>query len=76
MSNLDEEFEDEFGFIAPLPLSSNQRQIAPTDFPTGPSVGEMLPDFALPDASGRPVSLHDDRAGHRAAVVFFRSAVW
>jgi hypothetical protein len=76
VKNLDEEFEDEFGFVAPLPLSSSQRQIAPEDFPTGPAVGEILPDFELPDSMGRLVSLHSDRAGSRAAVVFFRSAVW
>jgi peroxiredoxin len=36
----------------------------------------MLPDFELPDAEGRPVRFHHDRAGRKAALVFYRSAVW
>ena len=69
-------YEDEFGFIAPAPLSSNQRKVPPEGFPTGPRVGERLPDFELPDQHGRPVRFHEHRNGSRAAVVFYRSAVW
>ncbi len=69
-------FEDEFGFIAPLPLSHGPRKIAPDGFPTGPEPGERLPDFELTDHTGRCVRLHEDRGDSKAAVVFFRSAVW
>jgi hypothetical protein len=72
----DRGFEDEYGFIAPLPLTSGQRGIAPEGFPTGPAIGERLPDFELCDPSGRRVRLHEDRGASKAAVLFFRSAVW
>jgi len=70
------EHEDEYGFIAPLPTSHNVRKLVPEDFPTGPVVGERLPDFELTDHGGRPVRFHYDRGASKAAVVFFRSAVW
>ena len=67
---------DEFGFDAPAPLGHPGRLGMPDDHPAGPGIGETLPDFALPDASGGIVRLHDHRDGARAVVVFFRSAVW
>lgn len=70
------DYEDEYGFIAPLPTSSGQRKLPPEGFPTGPAVGERLPDFELVDHTGRHVRLHEDRGSSKAAVVFFRSAVW
>ena len=53
-------------------------QRSPTDpgFPTGPAVGERLPDFRLPNQRGETVDFHADRGGRRAAVLFQRSAVW
>ena len=46
------------------------------DFPTGPSVGEPLPDFTLPDQHGEPVNFSRARDGKRALVVFHRSVRW
>ena len=46
------------------------------DFPTGPEVGERLPEFTLSNQHGEPVDFHADRGGHQAVVVFYRSAVW
>ena len=46
------------------------------DFPTGPAIGERLPDFTLRNQRGEAIDFHADRGGHRAAVVFQRSAVW
>jgi hypothetical protein len=46
------------------------------EFPTGPAIGERLPDFALPNQRGETIDFHADRGGHKAAVVFQRSAVW
>ena len=68
-------YEDEFGLVGPLPISDGQRQPM-GDAPTGPAVGERLPDFELPSAQGRRLSFHADRGRSRAAVVFYRSAVW
>ncbi len=53
-----------------------QRIPASADFPTGPAIGERLPDFVLPNQRGETVDFHADRAGRKAAVVFQRSAVW
>jgi len=67
---------DELGFDAPAPLGHPGRVGLPEGHGTGPEVGERLPDFTLPDQHGRVVRLHEDRGLARAAVVFFRSAVW
>ncbi|MGH1493114.1 MAG: hypothetical protein ACRBK7_27575 [Acidimicrobiales bacterium] len=70
------EYEDEFGLVGPLPTSDGQRQPLAVGAPTGPAIGERLPDFTLAGARGRTVSFHEDRGQSKAAVVFFRSAVW
>jgi peroxiredoxin len=48
----------------------------PTEQPTGPAIGEVFPDFTLPDQHGRLVNLTAHRAGGVALVVVFRSASW
>jgi len=42
----------------------------------GPAVGTRFPDVRLPDQQGDVVDLHVRRAGRRALVVLYRSAVW
>ena len=46
------------------------------DLPTGPAVGDPLPDFTLPDQHGQPVNFTEARDGKRALVVFHRSTRW
>lgn len=53
-----------------------QRSPSGADFPTGPAIGERLPDFRLPNQRGETVDFHADRGGSKAAVMFQRSAVW
>jgi hypothetical protein len=67
---------DALGFDAPAPLGHPGRAGLPAGQGTGPAVGEVLPDFELPDANGKPVRFHADRAGAKSVVVFYRSAVW
>ena len=67
---------DRLGFDAPAPLGHPGRAGLPEGYPTGPEVGEKLPDFTLPDAFGKNVTLHEARAGRPAVVVFYRSALW
>jgi hypothetical protein len=67
---------DEAGFEAPAPLGHPGRRGLPLGHGTGPEVGERLPDFDLPDHTGRRVRFHEDRGDAKAAVVFFRSVVW
>jgi len=71
-----DKFTDAMGFIAPVPAKDGHRQMAPEDFSFGPQVGEKLPDFTLPSSLGGRLTFHEDRAGHKAALVFVRSAVW
>jgi hypothetical protein len=42
------------------------------DAPTALRVGERPPDFTLPDATGRPVSLADFRGQKPVVIVFYR----
>jgi len=69
-------YRDAFGLSAPVPAHHGQRRIPDEGFFSGPAVGERLPDFALRGTAGSLVDFHTDRAGAKAAVVFFRSAVW
>ena len=45
-------------------------------FRTGPEVGAKIPDFTLPDQSGRNRSLHDLTGPNGLLLVFSRSADW
>ena len=72
----DDEFTDPYGFTGPLPVTSTQRMIPTGDFKPGLSVGQPAPDFELPNHLGETVSFHADRDGSRAALLFYRSAVW
>jgi hypothetical protein len=67
---------DQAGFDAPAPLDHPARAGLPEGAATGPAVGERLPDFQLPDALGQLVDFHKDRGTRKAALVFYRSAVW
>ena len=53
-----------------------RRMPATDDFPTGPDVGQPLPDFTLPDQRGELVNFTKAREGKRALVVFQRSTRW
>ena len=46
------------------------------DHPTGPDVGERLPDITLPDQSGTLVNIEAARGESRALVVFHGSLRW
>lgn len=46
------------------------------DFPTGPDLGQAVPDFTLPDQHGHSVSLMEALGGQRALLLFFRSVRW
>ena len=67
---------DEYGFDAPVELGHPIRSSLPDGHSTGPEVGDRLPDFKLPDTTGRTVDFHVDRDQSKSVVVFYRSAVW
>jgi hypothetical protein len=61
---------DSLGFEAPAPLGHPGRAGLPPGHPTGPEVGERLPDFELLDQTGRRIRFHEHRGTAKAAVVF------
>jgi peroxiredoxin len=71
-------YKDDLGLTVPgTPIEHPARVYPATDaFPTGPDVGERLPDFALPNQHGERIDFQRDRAGRKAVVAFVRSAVW
>ncbi len=62
---------DEHGFDAPAALGHPGRAGLPEGASTGPVIGERLPDFELPDAHGKLVSFHSDRAGKKKRCWYF-----
>ncbi len=69
--------QDDLGITVPVPTSHpGRRYPAEHDFPTGPAVGERLPEFELPNQDGELIDFHADRGDSKAVVVFYRSAVW
>ena len=68
---------DDLGITVPVPTSHpGRRYPADHEFPSGPEIGERLPDFSLPNQNGETVDFHADRGDSKAVVVFYRSAVW
>lgn len=68
---------DDLGIDIPIPASHPARRYpASHEFPSGPEIGERLPEFSLPNQHGELIDFHADRAGSKSVVVFYRSAVW
>ena len=57
-------------------IPPTRRMPATNNFPTGPAIGELLPDFTLPNQHGALVNFTKGRAGRPALVVFQRSSRW
>ncbi len=69
---------DDLGITVPMASVSHpgRRYPATMEFPTGPELGERLPEFTLPNQNGDLIDFHKDRGNSKAIVVFYRSAVW
>ena len=68
---------DDLGITVPIPASHpGRRYPASHDFPSGPEVGERLPDFRLSNQNGEMIEYHSNRGDSKSIVVFYRSAVW
>ncbi len=72
----DHGWQDQDGFIGPVKPGNGPRSDPRGAFPTGPNVGETMPDVRCSAADGSAFDLHVDRAGRPAVFIFFRSAVW
>ena len=46
------------------------------DFPSGPAIGEPMPDFTLVNQRGESTNFAAARSGKKALVVFHRSVRW
>jgi hypothetical protein len=66
------------GITVPMASVSYPARRYPADqeFPTGPAIGERLPEFTLPNQNGDAVDFHADRGDSKSIVVFYRSAFW
>jgi len=71
-----EGWQDHDGFIGPFKPGTGPRSDPRGDFPTGPAVGEQMPDIRCSTADGTPFSLHEHRRDRPALFIFYRSAVW
>ena len=69
-------WQDHDGFVGPFRPGNGPRSDPKGAFPSGPAVGERMPNVACLDADGNPFDLHADRGKHPAIFMFFRSAVW
>ena len=69
-------WQDNEGFIGRLQPGTGPRSDPRGEFPTGPNVGEHMPNVRCTTADGTSFDLHEHRAGRRAVFIFFRSAVW
>lgn len=67
---------NEFGALGPFKPGVGPRSNPKGWFPTGPEIGDRLPDIVAPAQSGEIVDVHSWRNGGPAVVVFYRSAVW
>ena len=68
---------DDLGITIGIPVEHpGRRYPASHEFPTGPEIGERLPEFSLANQEGRLVDYHTDRGDSKSIVVFYRSAVW
>lgn len=67
---------DQDGFVGPFQPGHGPRNDPRGAFPTGPEVGQRLPDICCQDAFDQGFDLHTDRGDAPAVVLFFRSAVW
>ncbi|MEM7287910.1 MAG: hypothetical protein AAF480_16280 [Actinomycetota bacterium] len=67
---------NEFGALGPYRPGVGPRSNPKGWFPTGPDVGERLPDIVATSHTGDTVDVHALRGGGPAVVVFYRSAVW
>lgn len=67
---------DRNGALGPFRPGVGPRSDPDGWFPTGPALGERLPDIVAPAHTGDIVDVHALRAGRPAVMVFYRSAVW
>jgi len=69
-------WKDLDGFVGPFQSGNGPRSDPRGDFPTGPAIGEMLPNVQTRTADETPFDLYAHRGERPAIFIFYRSAVW
>lgn len=69
-------WQDQDGFVGPFQPGNGPRSDPRGDFPTGPEIGEPMPNVNALTADGEMLDFHTHRANRSAVFMFFRSAVW
>ena len=69
-------WRDQDGFVGPFRPGNGPRSDPKGAFPTGPEIGEKMPDVRCTSSDGKSFDLHQDRGARPAIFVFYRSAVW
>lgn len=69
-------WRDQDGFVGPMKPGNGPRSDPRGDFPTGPDVGEQMPDVRCTTVDGTTFDLHEVLGNRPAVFIFFRSAVW
>lgn len=75
-TKVDKGWRDHDGFVGPMQPGTGPRSDPKGEFPTGPEVGQQMPDVQCTTLDDTRFDLHEDRAGRPAVFIFFRSAVW
>ena len=72
----DKGWADKDGYVGPFRPGKGPRSDPRGEFPTGPGIGESMPNIVCNHADGTPFNLHEHRSGRPAVCIFYRSAVW
>lgn len=75
-TKVDSGWRDHDGFVGPMQPGTGPRSDPKGEFPTGPEVGQQMPNIQCATADDTRFDLHADRAGRPAVFIFYRSAVW
>ncbi len=69
-------WRDQDGFVGPFKPGNGPRTDPRGRYPTGPDIGEQMPDVHCATEEGTPFKLHEHRGNKPTVFIFFRSAVW
>ncbi len=74
-TKVDSGWRDHDGFVGPMQPGTGPRSDPKGEFPTGPEIGQQMPDVQCATTDGSRFDLHADRAGRPAIFIFFRNLI-
>ena len=69
-------WRDQDGFIGPAKPGNGPRSDPRGAFPTGPEIGDVMPNVRCNTADQALFNLYQNRGQRPAIFIFYRSAVW